>query len=271
METDVRFRSYDGVALSGTLCTPEGETRAAVLLVHGITSNRNEFGLYSGLAQHLADASIASFRFDYRAHGESTLPLHEMTLSGIVNDICAAYKEFTRAFAHPNVPFAVVGMSFGGGVSAVWAAKNGDKVNLVILLAPVLDYEHDILGQYGSLTEPGLSTALTERLAGKGYIDVDGISYGRALINELPLFSVKEDLKRLSCPALIIHGDLDSIVPYDLSREFVKHCQNCRLITISGTDHGFGVPADEDLTWPETKAHHRIVYEHIVAAVRGME
>jgi hypothetical protein len=34
----------------------------------------------------------------------------------------------------------------------------------------------------------------------------------------------------------------------------------CKLVNISGTDHGFGVGDDEDLSSPETKKKHREVF-----------
>src|SRR5690242_21923875 len=91
METKHRFRSYDGTQLEGTLARPScPEGRPLALLVHGITSSRNEYGLFSGLAAHLLQKDILSFRFDYRCHGVNQQPMEALTLSGIVNDIEAA-------------------------------------------------------------------------------------------------------------------------------------------------------------------------------------
>ncbi len=52
-------------------------------------------------------------------------------------------------------------------------------------------------------------------------------------------------------------------MPYASSERFVKLHPGCRLVNIPGTDHGFGVEDDEDLSSPETKAKHQEVFRII--------
>jgi pimeloyl-ACP methyl ester carboxylesterase len=59
---------------------------------------------------------------------------------------------------------------------------------------------------------------------------------------------------------LILHGDEDSIVPYESSERLARLNRQCRLVNIAGTDHGFGVGEDEDLSSPETKEKQREVF-----------
>ena len=258
METKIRFRSFDGTPLEGTLASAEEKGNSLAILVHGITSSRNEFGLFSGLAKHLAVSGTASFRFDYRCHGRSDLPREAMTLSGIVNDIESAAK-IAASHVHPT-RLHVVGMSFGGGLSAFWAAATSMAVSSVVMLAPVIDYLEDVLGQHGAIDDGKLSKRQAKHLNENGFIEMDGFPYGAALVNELPFISGIEGLRRLNSPSLIIHGDADSIVPYESSERFVKLNRRSRLVNIAGTDHGFGVGDDEDLSTPETKEKHRQVF-----------
>lgn len=257
METDFRFLSYDGTPLEGTYASGDS-IDAVVLLVHGIMSSRNEFGLFSGLATHLQNLGVPSFRFDYRCHGNSKEPMEKLTLAGIVNDIEAAASLALSQSGASRLH--VVGMSFGGGVSAFWAATTEFPVLSVVMLAPVIDYEEDILGQYGALVDGKLSDELAEQLQRDGYLEMDGVRYGAALLNELRFISGKEGLRRLKSDSLIIHGDADSIVPYESSEQFVHLNDRCQLINVPGTDHGFGVEDDEDLSSPETKEKHRQVF-----------
>lgn len=128
------------------------------------------------------------------------------------------------------------------------------------MLAPVLDYQEDILGQHGAIRDGKLSKAAAARLARNGFVETDGFRYGGALLNELPFISGAEGLRRLKRPSLILHGDSDSVVPYESSERFSKLNRQCRLVNIAGTDHGFGVGDDEDLSSPETKQKHREVF-----------
>ena len=258
METTLRFQSFDGITLEGT-CTSGAERGDVIaILIHGITSSRDEFGLFSGLSKHLAGRGMPSFRFDYRCHGASTLPMEAMTLSGIVNDIEAAAAA-ALAQAHASSVY-VVGMSFGGGLSAYWAAKTLVPVKSVVMLAPVIDYEEDVLGQHGAIVDGKLCKSMADELQRQGYVETDGIRYGGALVNELRFISGAEGLQQLKCDALIVHGDADSIVPYSSSERFARMHEHCTLINIPGTDHGFGVGDDDDLTSPATREKHREVW-----------
>ena len=50
----VKFKSYDGYELEGTLLKAENE-KGALLFVHGITSSRDELGFHSDYAQFLSE------------------------------------------------------------------------------------------------------------------------------------------------------------------------------------------------------------------------
>lgn len=258
MEKGLKIRSYDGTVLDGTYSASEQRGRAVAVLVHGITSSRDEFGLFSGLAEHLARGGTPSVRFDYRCHGKSEQPMECLTLSGVVNDIEAAAQAGVSMSKASHV--YVVGMSFGGGLAAYWAATTSLSVRGVVLLAPVIDYEEDVLGQHGAIVDGNLSDEAAGALARQGYVEMDGIRYGPPLVNELRFISGVEGLRRLACDVLIVHGDADSIVPFASSERFARLHDHCELINIPGTDHGFGVGDDDDLSSPETKAKHREVW-----------
>lgn len=258
MERNLEFSSYDGTSLEGTYASGDPDCKAVAVMVHGITSSRDEFGLFSGLASYLSKQGIPSFRFDYRCHGKSKRPIEELTLAGIVHDIeAAAAIALAQASA---TALHIVGMSFGGGLCAFWAGTTQTRVLSATLLAPVIDYEEDVLGQHGALVDGRLIEKAASSLRRKGHLKMDGVRYGSALVNELRFISGIEGLRRLECPAVIIHGDADSVVPYSSSERAAREHERCELVNIPGTDHGFGVPDDEDLSSPETKAKHQEVF-----------
>jgi uncharacterized protein len=259
VESIHEFHSYDGTVLHGTFAGSRNGGSPLVVMVHGITSSRDELGLFSGFAAHLERTGLPSFRFDYRCHGVNVGSIETMTLTGIVNDIEAAASFASRYASASHIH--VVGMSFGGGLAAYWAAMTKVTVSSVIMLAPVIDYEEDVLGQYGLLQDGTLHSKAKRQLDKHGFVKTGGIKYGRSLINELPYISGVVGLHRLQCKVLIVHGDADSIVPYAQSLKYVKYGIHCRLVNIPGTDHGFGIPGDDDLSSPETKAKHKTVYE----------
>ena len=261
MEIALQFRSFDGTSLEGTYTSGTAGSHDIAILIHGITSSRDELGLFSGLSDHLARKGVPSFRFDYRCHGASKLPMETMTLAGVVNDIEAAAAV---ALSHAGVSSVhAIGMSFGGGLSAYWAAKTSVPVKSVVMLAPVIDYQEDVLGQHGAIVDGMLREEMVQGLQRQGYVETDGIQYGAALLNELRFISGSEALPQLRCKALILHGDADSVVPYSSSERFARMYDHCKLVNIPGTDHGFGVGDDEDLSSPQTKERHREVWSLI--------
>jgi hypothetical protein len=128
------------------------------------------------------------------------------------------------------------------------------------MLAPVIDYEEDVIGQHGLLSGSTVDKRSQRLLEKQGFLEIDSIRYGRALLNELRYISGVEGIQRLKCNSLIVHGDADAVVPYASSERFVKLHSGCRLVNIPGTDHGFSVGDDEDLSSPETKAKHQEVF-----------
>ncbi len=267
METQHHFRSYDGTVLEGTLEKGDTLGDSVVLLVHGITSSRDEFGLFSDFAEHLAQEAIPSFRFDYRCHGVNEQPMESLTLSGIVNDIeAAAACALTLTLA---TRIHVVGMSFGGGLAAFWAATTNTAVSSVVMMAPVIDYEEDVIGQHGLLSNGVLNENAQSLLQDQGFLETDGVRYGPALLNEVRYISGIEGIRRLKCASLIVHGDADTVVPFESSERFVSLNPRCQLVNIPGTDHGFGVAEDEDLSSPATKAKQQGVFRIVSEFFEG--
>lgn len=266
--TNHKFTSYDGTPLEGTLQLGDAGAGSVVLMAHGITSSRDEFGLFSGLAERLAVDGVPSFRFDYRCHGVNKRSMTGLTLAGVVNDIEAAARAASEATECSQMH--IVGMSFGGGLSAHWASTTRRAVSSVVMFAPVLDYEEDTLGQYRLLSNGAMTASAARTLNRTGSLKAGGIRYGAALLNELPHFSGVMAVSRLTCPCLIMHGDADSIVPFSSSECVAKENSGCRLINIAGTDHGFGVEGDEDLSSPDTKQKHREVFDVVAEFFRGV-
>ncbi len=260
-EKVVLFQSFDGVELEGAVRFASNPTGTAVLLVHGIDSDRDEFGFYSRMANALADSGYPNLRFDWRCNGhDSARPIEELTLSGVANDISAADK-YLREWSGVE-RMVVIAMSFGGGVAAYWARTiAGKELASVVLLAPVLNYAHDYL----ALEQLGSTAGIHERAAADlqrdGSLKTSGRRFSRAMICELPHFGARPSP---DLPVLLMHGDADNAVPYDLSVAFAEEFEAVELVTVPGTDHGFATPGDEELDWPSTLDNHQHVYERII-------
>lgn len=135
----VEFRSLDGLTLRGTFCGPSAGQHPATVLVHGGGVTREEGGFFTRLASGLAESGIPALRFDFRAHGESEGRPEELTIADVANDIRAAVRYVRQATG--SGPVSLIGASFGGGISGLFASHYPAEVNGLVLFNPLLDYK----------------------------------------------------------------------------------------------------------------------------------
>jgi uncharacterized protein len=269
-EKVITFISYDGYELSGTLLQAKNEI-AALLFVHGITSSQDELGFHSDYAQFLSENGITTLRFDYRFHGgknEGSQKLEDLSLCGIVNDIDAAFTALKSKANAKTKAFFIVGTSFGGGLSAYWV-DSLDKIEIrkVILNAPVISYESDVLERNQLIENGVLSAKAQKQLKKKGFVTSSGIHFGRGLINELKYVNGINALQNLGGRVVIFHGKDDEDVPLTSSKKYKSN--DTRLEIIPKVGHGFGVEDDEDLDFPETKAIHGNIYKKALEIIQA--
>ena len=260
-EGGVRFRSMDGTALRGTLRMPE-QTRAGVLLVHGLTGDRNEAGgLYKSLAGRLDAIGAASLRFDVRGHGESGGKYEDVTLSSVINDMGCAYDTLVAGLPR-GAPAFVVAASFAGGLAVCWSAAAGAamapahagkegiaRLAGLVLLCPVFDYAGRMLRgkpywDRNRLTANGAA----ELFSGRGWLEHGEFRIGPAMLNEIAGLQVDpaRRVADLGVPLLTIHGSVDSVAPYDMSHRCTWRADEPEFATIEGADHMFTDPDDDE-------------------------
>lgn len=181
MSFTVHYPSRDGLRLEADLLRPK-DCRHVVVMVHGITAERTEEGLYSTLAEILSAHGIASLMFDFRAHGGTGGRQEDLTLAGVLNDILASI-----AFAQEQCgvgDFSLVAASFAGGLAVQAAALNRENVRGVVLLNPRLDYSSWVVNpEYWSGTR--LAEASATRLYSEGFLPHDSFHMGIPFVNEV--------------------------------------------------------------------------------------
>ena len=272
MERKISFDSYDGTNLVGIYSSPDnGKYKSAFLLMHGIPSEKNEWGFYSDMAKYLADNGHAAFRFDFRYNGESQQDsLTNLTLSEMVNDIEAAYQTLLNIVGRRTDIF-VVGTSCGGGVTVKWCNTFNRKIRKIFLMAPVLDYEYEVTGRVRNIGLPGQPSALSSEdissLRENGYLNPE-IKYGRAMVNGAHIFDANKELNMLDSKVVVFQGTSDSVVPISITKSLIKKTRNTVLVEIKDADHGFAVKGDDNLTDPGTKKNHYFVYQEILKRLR---
>ncbi|MGI8450810.1 MAG: alpha/beta hydrolase [Streptosporangiaceae bacterium] len=260
------FRSLDGLQLHGTLHVPSSVRGPAVVLVHGGGVTREEGGFFARLASGLAEAGLPSLRFDFRAHGESEGQGEDLTIAGVANDIRSAVTHVRQVTG--SGPVGLIGASFGGGISAFFAARHPDQVHRLVLFNPLLDYKKRFIGDKPEWDGDQITEQAGQKLTAQGFLTHSPtFKLGRALLNEIFYLNPGQVLSDITAPTLFVHGTRDTFVPIASSRAAVGQITRAeaRLIEIDGAQHGFAVHDDPLYREPQTQQWQASVIRSVTA------
>lgn len=231
MEGVVSFPNGRGDILKGVLHHPHG-TRAcaAAILCHGMESSKESEKIVS-LSRSLAQRGILTLRFDFSYTGESSGKFEDITYSGEVEDLRAAFNFTLR---HGVSKVAVLGSSMGGTVGLLFAAQDTKVAALVTVSAPVHPEK---------ITETLLTAEQVEQWRQLGYILYHGQRINLSLLQDLENIHVPSAAQKISCPVLIIHGDADETVPVEEAYELYGCLPAVKKLSIlKGADHRLSDP-----------------------------
>lgn len=124
---------HGGTMLPAVIWNPEGETKAVLHIVHGMTEH---MGRYETLAAALCQQGIAVAGFDLRGHGKHTgnPQIASFGAGGwmaSVEDIHLFVKELQQQF--PNLPYFMMGFSLGPCLLHDYLRKNTPNLAGVII------------------------------------------------------------------------------------------------------------------------------------------
>ena len=146
-------------------------------------------------------------------------------------------RRFAAACAWPEVDasrVALFGLSLGGAVAALAAARHPQRITALALWYPALRLGENLRAAFRTLA------AVPEEF------DWAGTRLGRAYAVDGWNLEVGAELATYRRPVLIVHGDQDRAVPIEVSRAAVSATPDAELVTIPGAAHGFG-----DANWEE--------------------
>jgi hypothetical protein len=252
-------RTLDGLHLAATVVQPTEPTTRAAVLVHGGGVTREEGGFFTRLAHGLANAGVASLRFDLRGHGESEGRQEELTLAAILNDIRVALAK-VREVTHAR-EVTLFGTSFTGGVSVYYAAHRPTEVTGLVLFNPQLDYKRRNIDSRPYWVSESITEEAAQELNESGGIQfTPTLRHGRPLLNEAFWFPTQEAIGKVRAPTLIVHGTADTLVPIESSRAAVpKFTAPVDLLEVEGSQHGFAVHDDPRYLNPKSLEYQAYV------------
>lgn len=137
---ELEIRTADGVALRAIVDDPpEGVAlRGSCVMAHAMFARKTEFGRRerAGLAQACATSGWRTIAFDFRGHGESTLPkgAPEWGYDDLVRLDLPAVVDCARARSEDK-PVVVIGHSLGGHVALAAQGAGRMKADGIVAIA----------------------------------------------------------------------------------------------------------------------------------------
>lgn len=190
--------------------------RADVLYLHG---NGGNLAVWTDILLDVHRQGFALFALDYRGYGLSSGRPSEQ---GLYRDVEAAVASFGERAGRRGVPVIYWGRSLGA-VMAAWAARVQPPDGLVL--------------------ESGFPD-VASLLAGSPLAFLARVTSYR--------FPTAEWVQAFAGPVLVLHGDRDSVIPYEQGRRLFARLprpDRSRFVTIAGGDHNDPVPRDPQTYW----------------------
>jgi uncharacterized protein len=243
--TPIELASVDGIHLEAVVHHPSADVEAlgTVIQAHGVTVDMNEGGMYKRLAARLAGSGFTVLRFSYRGHGGSGGSQRGVTIAGEMLDLQAAV-ELAADFGGP---LSLVAASFGAVSSALSLRYLDSRIRSLVLWCPVLDLRATFLEPDLPWGVENFGQDAQDRLRSDGFLLVDHeFELGRVLFEEMRHYQLDRAFAASTTPALVIHGDQDTYVSYDVARKVATARASTEFHTVVGSDHGFDSRQRED-------------------------
>lgn len=212
-----------------------------VIMCHGTASNKDEAGDgYKMYASKLAEAGIASIRFDFIGTGDSKVDYSKYNFTTALNDVSKVieYAKELKSIDSENI--GILGWSQGGSIAMLAAGEIPDIKSVVTWAGA----ENDCLLTLGDY----------EAAKANGYAIVefdwrDSLNFGLQWHEDVRNIDILETLKKSKAPVLALNGSNDDVVPPETTDLIIETSTNelSKKSIIDGADHTFNISTG-DLT-----------------------
>jgi alpha-beta hydrolase superfamily lysophospholipase len=201
------------------------DPRATVVLAHGASEHS---GRYAWTAERLAERGYETYALDHRGHGRSSGP--RAYIDRWDNVVADLDQLVDRASGAAPGPVFLLGHSMGGTVALAYTMKHQDKLDGLVLSAPLAALEaaspvERVAARVLSAVAPKLgvvgidSTGVSRDPAVVRDYDEDPLNYHGKLpartVRELAstIATFPDGVARFTLPLLVMHGTGDTLVP----------------------------------------------------------
>jgi hypothetical protein len=244
-ERFVEFRSGK-LVLRGMLHLPPGRARVpGVLFCHGFTGQRMESHfIFVKAARALAEAGVASLRFDFAGSGESDGRFEEMSVLTEFADSRVALSFLARRRRVDRDRLGVLGLSLGGCVAAM--LLEDARLRSGVLWSAV--------AEPGLVVEAAAPPFAEREIERRGFAVFGAHKVGRRFAADAREARPLDGVRRSRADLLIVHGTADPTVPVEHARMFEEAARSrgegprTEIVLVQGAGHTFElVPHEEEV------------------------
>jgi alpha-beta hydrolase superfamily lysophospholipase len=235
-----KWKSLDGLDMYGRGWAPQGDPKAAIMLVHG---HGEHVARYDHVAAALTEKGYAMLGFDLRGHGKSGGPRgHTPSYDALMDDIASFSQQTEQRYA--GLPRFLYGHSLGGNLVLNYALRRKPDLRGVIATGPWLKLAFDppasqvTLGRLMNGIAPGFIQHSKLKTQGLSHDQVVVAAYDNdplvhdkisarlfMAIYESGLWAL-DHAAEFPLPLLLMHGAADPITSAKASQEFAQRAGN---------------------------------------------
>ena len=233
----VNFKNSRGLNLVGDFYSEDPDR--IVIMMHGFTGDRHEWGKFDRTAEELQVAGNSILNFDFSGSGESDDDF--LTIDNETDDANCAVR-YAKDRGYTTIGF--LGSSLGARIAA---KAYTPEIKTMVFWTPVTHpypfkdlHERYTVEQLKELEEKGYFT-YTKDAGFRKKLVIDKI-----ILEDRKNANPQDILSHIRCPVLIIQGNKDTLVPLEGSKKSMQYLSlDSRLIIVPGANHKLENHVDE--------------------------
>ncbi|WP_374025003.1 alpha/beta hydrolase family protein [Mycobacterium sp. HNNTM2301] len=223
----VTFQGSTGAQLAGVVEAPDGAVRGWGVFAHGFTLGKDSPAA-ARICKQLAADGIGMLRFDALGLGASEGDWGDGSFTVKVDDIARACEFMTSRGTPADI---LIGHSWGGA-AVLAAARQSPGVRSVVTVAAPVDPSH-VEKHYDAVVDRCLSEGSAEWMVGGRTLTLK-----RAFVEDVRRADLRDKIKGLRLPLLILHSPTDNTVGIENASEIFRLARHPRsFVSLEGSDH----------------------------------
>lgn len=223
---ETSFENSKNIRISAKIYSNEPFSKKGIIFCHGLFSSKDSFKI-TRMAENIVKAGFTLFTFDFSFAGESQGDYSDVSLLDEMEDLKDAVNFFKK---YDIETIHIIGSSMGGVVSLLYASLTPDDLASLTIIATPFHLVKTIVKISGvediaSLPDDGMT-------------DISGIFVKNSFFKEAININLKEAIKKVKAPTLVLSGSSDELVDIESTQDLYDNLNSEKELSIlEGGNH----------------------------------